>query len=79
MKGKHVARARERAKIDNKEAHLPRGDEEFESAIGKLSNAEMGSSATDGSLKDQANRAGVKAKLAPRKSNNKSKRKGEGS
>jgi len=65
--------ARKRPQIGNVEANLFVGNEELERSVRKQRNSKVISGAANGGLKDQANRARIKAELASSKSNHKSK------
>lgn len=72
VESKVVTLAGERAKIENIEPNLRRGNKELEGAIRKRRDMKMRSRTTNGSLEDGAHRGGIEMKTTPAKSYNES-------
>jgi hypothetical protein len=73
VKGKLIVVAGERTKAIDMKTHQPGRDKELERSVRKKGDMELLSKATDGGLKQKANRRTVQAELAPTKSDNESK------
>jgi len=76
MEGKAVLVTDKRTGVDHQEPYSLRRNKEFEGAVRELGNAKVGGRTANGSLKNDANRAGIKSEFTPPKSNHQSERRG---